>query len=244
VTTAGAPTATRWFTPGRADWQVAASFAVGSSCFILGATPGYAALVGATADGVTYFVGSIFFTLAALLQVLISMGAIRADRRPLAGVQWRHRVREVRRPDWWAGVVQFAGTLLFNVSTFAALNDSLSVTEANHRVWSPDVFGSIAFLVASGLAFADVARPWITWRPRDLGWSVATLNMVGSIAFGISAIAAKVITTTGDLRNTAIANLGTWVGAICFLVGAVLLIPDQKHPRTDRGPEPWPPGRR
>ena len=153
-------------------------------------------------------------------------------------MQWRTGSARSDRPDWWAGVVQFAGTLLFNVSTFAALNDSLSATEANRRVWSPDVFGSIAFLVASALAFADVARPWITWRPRDLGWSVATLNMVGSIAFGISAIAAKVITTTGDLRNTAIANLGTFVGAVCFLVGAVLLIPDQQHPPTERGSGP------
>src|SRR6478752_3094323 len=99
-------------------------------CFMLGALPGYASLVGVTADGVTYFIGSLFFTTAALLQVLLSTGAIRPDVRPRAGVQWRSRVRAVDRPEWWAGSVQFVGTLLFNISTFAALNDSLTVTEA------------------------------------------------------------------------------------------------------------------
>ena len=53
------------------------------------------------------------------------------------------------------------------------------------------------------------------------------LNMVGSIAFGVSAMAAKVM-STGDLRNLALANLGTFVGALCFLAGAVLLIPDEQ----------------
>ena len=229
MTTTAADTPTRWWTPGRADWQVAALFAIGSTCFMLGAFPGYASLVGAVADGVTYAVGSVFFTLAALLQFLISVGAIRPDQRPRAGVRWRSRVREIGRPEWWAGVVQFAGTLLFNVSTFAALNHELSLTQANRRVWAPDLFGSIAFLVASGLAFADVDHPWVTWRPRDLGWAVATLNMVGSIAFGVSALVSRVIPTTGDLRNAALANLGTFVGAACFLAGSILLIPDQQE---------------
>ena len=65
-----------WWDPREADWWVAANFAIGSACFILGATPGYASLVGTDADGVTYFVGSLFFTTAAWLQVLVSTGAV------------------------------------------------------------------------------------------------------------------------------------------------------------------------
>ena len=225
---------TRWWAPGRADWQVAALFVVGSACFALGALPGYASLVGARADGVTYFVGSIFFTSAALLQLLVSIGAVRADERPRAGVQWRLLVRAPRQAEWWAGSVQFVGTLFFNVSTFVALHQNLTVTQASRHVWRPDVFGSIAFLVASGLAYAGVRRPWWAWRPCDLGWSVATLNMVGSVAFGVSAVAAKVL-SNGDLRNAALANLGTFVGALCFLSGALLLIPDQQEAGTLMG---------
>jgi hypothetical protein len=115
---------------------------------------------------------------------------------------------------------------MFNVSTFLALEHNLSSAQANRRVWAPDAVGSIAFLVASALAYAAVRRPWVTWRPRDLNWSVTTLNMVGSIAFGVSAVAAKVL-NTGQLRNAQLANLGTWVGGVCFLAGAILLIPEE-----------------
>jgi hypothetical protein len=110
---------------------------VGSACFAVGAMPFYSAWVGTTADAVTYFVGSIFFTLAALLQVLISAGVIKADERPRAGVSWRSRVRSPDRVEWWAGIVQFVGTLWFNASTFAALNHSLRSGPRTSTVRSP-----------------------------------------------------------------------------------------------------------
>ncbi len=222
------PTRTKWFEPTRSDWQVAALFIVGSSCFALGALPFYAAAVGPASDGVTYFVGSIFFTSAALLQVLISAGVIRADERPRASVRWRGRVRSPDRAEWWAGAVQFIGTLMFNISTYEAMQQGLSATEAQRLVWTPDARGCIAFLVASGLAYADVKRPWLRWRPRDRGWSVATLNMVGSIAFAVSAVGAWVLPSTGDVASLELDNLGTFVGGLCFLLGAVLLIPDEQ----------------
>ena len=222
------PGRVRWWAPGRADWQVAALFVIGSACFALGALPGYAGLVGVQADNWTYAIGSVFFTGAALLQFMISTGVIRPDVRPRAGVRWRGRVRRGDRPEWWAGAVQLAGTVLFNISTFSALNQNLDPSEAYDRVWRPDVYGSVAFLLASALVFADIRRPWLTWRPRDLDWSVGMLNMVGSIAFGVSAAGAK-ISGDGTLQNAALANAGTFVGACCFLAGAVLLIPEQAN---------------
>ena len=225
----------RWWDPGRADWQVAFLFMVGSTCFALGSIPWYADAVGARVDGVTYFIGSIFFTTAAWLQVLVSTGAIGRGIRTRRAARWRTVARAPRRAVWWAGIVQFAGTLCFNVSTFLALEHSLSAEQADHRVWAPDFFGSVAFLVASGLAYAVVKRPWITWRPKDLDWSVATLNMVGSIAFMASAIAAYVI-EDGSLRNAQLANSGTWVGGVCFLLGAIFLIPEA----IESVPEPQP----
>jgi YrhK-like protein len=224
---------TKWWAPNRTGWWIAALFIVGSACFALGALPLYASSVGARADGVTYFVGSLFFTSAAALQVLVATGAVpAAGHHPLASVQWRALRRAPDRAEWWAGVVQFAGTLLFNVSTFAALQDALNATEADRRVWTPDALGSIAFLVASALAFADVRRPWLSWRPRDLGWSIATVNLAGSVAFGISAVASYVVPSTDDMRDVQRVNLGTFVGALCFLIGAVLLIPGQLAPAT------------
>lgn len=222
---------TDWWAPGRADWQVAALFSIGSMCFALGALPGYVALVGPTADNVTYAIGSVFFTSAALLQFLISIGVVRADERPRAGAHWRTRVRTPARPEWWSGMVQFVGTIMFNISCFSALNTQLSSEMVSRRVWAPDVLGSLAFLTASLLAYAGVRRPWLRWRPRDLDWSVTTLNMVGSIAFGVSAVAAKVVGPGDEVRNATLVNLGTFLGAICFLAGAVLLVPDQEAQR-------------
>ncbi|MCU1371770.1 MAG: hypothetical protein JWO77_2964 [Ilumatobacteraceae bacterium] len=215
-----------WWDPREADGWVAAAFAIGSTCFILGSTPGYAQLVGTGADDTTYFIGSLFFTTAAWLQVLVSAGTIGRGVRTRRAARWRAVARAPHRAAWWAGIVQFAGTLCFNVSTFLALQDGLSAKQADHQVWAPDFFGSIAFLVASALAYAVVTKPWITWRPRDLDWSVATLNMVGSIAFMASAVAAFVI-EDGSLRNAQLANAGTWVGGVCFLLGAVFLIPEE-----------------
>ena len=48
-------------------------FAVGSTCFLVGPFPGYADLVGPKADALTFFVGSIFFTLGGGLQTLIAL---------------------------------------------------------------------------------------------------------------------------------------------------------------------------
>ena len=51
--------------------------------------------------------------------------------------------------DRLATAVQFVGTLFFNWTTFAGLNDALDTQEQIHRVWAPDAVGSICFLVAS-----------------------------------------------------------------------------------------------
>lgn len=196
-----------WWAPGARAWWIGVLFMVGSACFALGAAPGYAKLVGAHADGVTYFVGSIFFTSAAFLQFREAATGTSLDR--------------------WACGVQLVGTLFFNASTGHALVSNLSAAESNQTVWRPDALGSICFLVASELAVIAVGHHWISWRPHLLAWWIAMLNMVGSIAFGVSAVASYVVVDSGLLRNAQRANLGTFVGAVCFFVGALLLLPER-----------------
>ena len=87
-------------------------FALGSLCFLIGPFPGYAQLVGATADAATFFAGSVLFTAAGALQTWLAAPGRHA---PGAG-----------RGAWWAATVQSAGTLFFNVTTFHALNTALS----------------------------------------------------------------------------------------------------------------------
>jgi hypothetical protein len=61
-------------------------------------------------------------------------------------------------------------------------------------------------------------------RTRD--WWIAAVNLLGCIAFGVSAVAAYVIPSTGSALDLARANATTAFGALCFLVGALLLLPE------------------
>ncbi len=74
-------------------------------------------------------------------------------------------------------------------------------------------------------------EPW-RWRPDGRpGW-IAKLNLLGSVAFGLSAAAAFTLPTTGEVANIRLVNLGTFVGAVCFFVGAALMLPEV-GPATD-----------
>ena len=136
---------------------------------------------------------------------------------------------EPARIDWWATLVQLAGTVFFNVSTFHALEAGLDAAQTNQLVWRPDTLGSICFLVASGLAWAEIGQSWASWHPGDRSWWIALLNLAGSVAFGVSAFAAKIVSDSGQPRNVELVNLGTFLGALGFFVGALLLLPE----RTD-----------
>ncbi len=219
-----AATGSTWWAPASRGWWIGALFAVGSLLFALGALPPYAAGVGTRADDVTFFVGSLFFTSAGFLQYreVIDTGPGGPPRgwRKVATV-------EFGRIDWLATAVQLLGTLFFNVSTGYALGTALSAAQADHHVWRPDALGSVCFLVASALAWFEVCHGWTAWRPGELSWWITALNLVGSIAFGVSAVAAYIVPTTGQLVSVRLTNLGTFVGALCFLAGAVLLWPER-----------------
>ena len=43
---------------------------------------------------------------------------------------------------------------------------------------------------------------------------------------------------TGELRNAERANLGTFVGAVCFLIGALLLLPERTETVSGQVPAP------
>ena len=178
------------------------AFALGSACFVVGPFPGYVDLVGATADAVTFFVGSVLFTTGGALQTWIASGG-------------------KDRAAWWAAVIQSAGTLFFNVSTFRALHFALSSPGYDRMVWRPDLYGSICFLVSGAIAYRASARHgW--WPARGTaGWWQPAVNLLGCVLFGISAIAAYVLPATGSSVDEQIANITTSAGAACFLACAV-----------------------
>ena len=205
---------------GSLGWWVAWLFMVGASLFALGSFPAYSQMVDPGAVALTFVAGSLFFTSAAAAQLAQAVRD-RADRRLL-----------------WAGAVQLVGTVLFNLNTFDAARDSFDTEETNRLVWAPDFFGSIAFLVASHLAWVVVCHRLWCVRRDDAEWWVAALNYLGSIFFMASAIASFTLSTTGEMVNTTIVNTGTFLGAVCFLLGAYLLLPVIDSAVTPRAPAP------
>ncbi len=213
----------RW-TASDLGWRVGALFIVGSFLFALGSFPPYARFVDPRVDAITFALGSVFFTSAGYSQFL---QALNEGSSPGA-----FRFVGIRSHSlfWWATAVQLAGTIFFNISTFGALVADLDAQQEDRLVWAPDIFGSIAFLVASTLAWAVVVGFHWTVRRDDSNWWVNLLNGVGSIFFMLSAIAALVLPTTDEVWNIALVNLGTFVGAVCFLVGGYLLWPPAVRP--------------
>lgn len=202
-------------------WWTGLLFMIGSSCFALGAAPGYASMVPAAVVGITFFVGSIFFTSAGYLQFLQS---INGSETVLEEHGWRWFAAQPDRVDWWACAVQSVGTLWFNVNTFNAMKTGLTVREQNLHIWGPDFIGSICFLVASAFAIAEVRQSSPRFHSSETRWRIAALNMLGSIFFMASAIAAYVRPSTETLLDATIANGGTFLGAVCFFLGARLLL--------------------
>ncbi len=219
-----------WWAPHRLSWWIGVLFAIGALCFTIGPFPGFVELVGSAVDGLVFFVGSIFFTTAAALQCVQTFNADRDPSRP-GGQRFRLLAFEPHRIDWWSSVVQFAGTLLFNVDTFRAMTTGFDNVEYDRLVWTPDALGSAFFLISGYLAYVEVCGGW-SWRPRrDLEWKIAAVNLLGCVAFGISAIAGYVVPSTGSALDLAAANAFTALGGLCFLIGAVLLLPEDARAR-------------
>jgi hypothetical protein len=169
-----------------------ASFAVGSLCFAFAAVPSIAAAIGAIATNAVFVIGSIFFTAGAGLALGL--------------------------PNRSSSVIQFAGTLFFNVSTSLALAAAVPAGAAGGTGWRPDVYGSICFLVSSVLAVAALARLRAAVRDAVGGW----LNLGGSVLFGFAAVGAFVPPGTDSLLSPFWTGVGTVGGALCFLTAALL----------------------
>ena len=189
---------------------MALAFALGSSCFLIGPFPGYAQLVGERADAATFFIGSILFTIGGSLQSWLA---------------WPERgAPHGGRAAWWSSIVQSAGTVFFNVTTYQALHTAVTSPEYDRLVWRPDWRGSVCFLASGAIAYRASGRgPWHGWLPSrgDSGWWQPLVNLLGCIFFGVSALAGYVVPSTGSMVDLAAANWNTSLGAACFLACAV-----------------------
>lgn len=226
--------------PRRLNTAIAVLFMIGSFGFVLGATGWYAGAVSYAADAVTFFMASLFFTAASFLQLVQSQSPDMAPgaeddetSAPVHLVAWRPRDLA-----WWAAVVQFPGTVYFNATTSRAIHTTFTSPQYDAVVWNPDFYGSVLFIVSSVLGILAVGR-LLAWKPSDAGWRIAWLNMLGSVFFMASAVAAFVLPRAVTPVNVAVDDRGTWAGAVCFFIAAALMVPAWTRARrlAAKGPE-------
>ncbi|MFZ2512075.1 MAG: hypothetical protein WAW85_13430 [Gordonia sp. (in: high G+C Gram-positive bacteria)] len=191
------------------------SFIIGSALFAIGSAPGFASAAGALSANLCYFFGAWFFTAAALIQ-LVRSGSVTVPVDFAPGKMFR--------AEWLAASVQFFGTLLFNVSTTAALAPN-TIKGEQHLVWNPDAGGSVAFLLSGGfvlLAFVRSGNDFFS--PRKVDFWAGQVNFLGCIAFGVAAVGGF-INSSGSTVDAAMSNWGTFIGALCFLVASAIALP-------------------
>jgi hypothetical protein len=181
-------------------------FAIGSTLFAIATIPGLSAIAGAGLTNLLCFIGSWFFTTAGWMQLVLSGPALRIG--------------------WLSAAAQFAGTILFNISTGASLW-AHAVKPERRLVWAPDATGSLAFLVSGMLGVLAVTAVVGLYELKSRDWQAEWINMIGCVAFGVSALGAFV-TKSGVTEDALLANLGTFIGALCFLVAALLVLPRER----------------
>jgi len=215
--------------PRELNWWIGVVFAVGAALFCV-ASILCLIDIATSAANLIYFMGSLPFTLAAYLQLyqaanvdpLPSAVTARSGRRAVFG--WRpHDI------GWLSCSTQFVGTLLFNFNTFDAMMPGLSWLAQDLLVWIPNFVGSILFLVSGYLAFIEVGHAYWAWRPRDLSWCLTLVNLLGCIGFMISAVLAVVLPGEPAPLRVTWSVAFTLQGAICFLLGALLMLPESSR---------------
>jgi hypothetical protein len=131
-----------------------------------------------------------------------------------------------RNLGYLAALVQRAGTVFFNFNTADAMIAGLGWEGEDLLVWTPNMLGCICFLVASYLALVEVSHAGWSFQPRDISWWIAVINLVGSIAFQVSALYSFVGPGAPEASSLWWASIMTLLGAACFFVGAYLMIPE------------------
>lgn len=210
------------------NWSVGAIFAIGSFLFMIGSVmslmpEGPWQPPNAWTNGV-FFLGSIPFTMAGYLQHFQSANA--ADFTPSPGSAEPRKISWIGwKPGsvgWLSTFTQFVGTIAFNFNTFDAMVAPDTWNAQDELVWLPDMLGSILFLVSGYLAYIEAGHRYWSWRPHDLAWRIAFINLVGCVAFMTAAILSYTPRISEASWITTASTAHLLAGASCFFAGALL----------------------
>lgn len=224
-----------WRTAGY-NRSVGALFALGAFLFLVGAMlsliPGS---LGCSVRqvNIVFFLGSVPFTMAAYMQHFQSANApalpgpdpaAQADLPRIQLIGWHPR-----SAGWLSTLTQFLGTLAFNINTYNGIVTPDNWSLQDTLVWAPDMIGSLLFLVSGYLAMLETSHAYWSWRPRELAWQIAFINLLGCIFFMTAALLAYVPPHQEAAWMVTLANAHLWLGALCFMLGGLLLVKESRQ---------------
>lgn len=223
------------FAPYRISWWVAVVFIVGSALFTLGAAAAlFTSIFGGeeTAELVakfSYFVGAALFTGGVYLQLLeaincsdyIGMRSARKMRRRLRLFAW-----EPRRLEFMAPFLLLIGAVSFNVETTFALLSGLGLVSLVTIISLSSLVGAILFLVPSYMQMIEVCHRYLCFRLRSFSWWVTVFFVVGSAGFVLGSVTGFGIPGLSSPAESEITKWSFLEGAVCFLAGSYLLLPE------------------
>lgn len=226
--------ATTWlWRPDNINWWIGVAFAIGSFSFALASWLSLDLAMAKQLDlslneiNLLFFAGTIPFTTGAYLQLfqaantpsILANSSSGNSKRQLFG--WRPK-----DIGWLGCALQFSGTVLFNINTLDVFIPGLNWWQQDFDIWMPNFFGSILFLAAGYLAYIETCHTYFAWRPHSLSWWVVSIGLLGCVGFMISAVFAIVLPkgSTDSWMNLSL--IFTLQGAICFFIGALLLLPE------------------
>ena len=222
-----------WWESVRIPQWMCALFMIGSFAFAAGALLSFIPSIPGIIVGGIFFLGSIFFTTAAYLQFFETINTPPVDETAGGADHAIFIAWQPHRIDWWSAAIQLIGTLYFNITTFYGLSTNLSPLKSFVVVWSADFFGSVLFLLSSWLAYGETSSALTGSRWHSLTWRIVLLNLLGSIAFGVSAITSFVRPSVGAMISATATNLFTFLGAACFFIGAFLQLQEIARENKD-----------
>lgn len=223
--------------PRELNWWIGVLFALGSVLFGLGSWLSLHPLLAQQwrlspeAVSRVFLLGSFPFTTAAYLQLFQA-----ANAPPVSGQHKRNRRHwhwfgwKPGDLGWLSCALQFPGTLLFNLNTYNALNTGLDWFDQDLSIWAPNILGSLLFMASGSFAFMETCHsPW-AWQPRSLSWWVTTTNLLGCVGFLLSAVVSIVLPSTVGPAFPTVSLIFTLVGAMGFLIGSLLMLPESVVP--------------
>jgi hypothetical protein len=222
----------------RINLVAAVSFFLGGSLFALGAFLAQTGDDAARNIDLVYLVGGVFFSTGGYASVLQAGNAptdIDQDGS-LSAERWKWWDPRPHNLGWLSAAVLFLGTLLFAVSLVAAFASDLTVRQANTWIWVPDMLGCVCFLLSGHLALLEICQGRIGVRASEIGWWIVFVNQVGSVLFFLAGLAAYTRPSTSTALDLGVANWGTFLGAVCFVLGGVI----QAFDRPEQQPEAVP----